>query len=284
MAAACGWLAGRHRDAGRLRFNPYKFGMVEGSDSHSAASAYRQDNYFGEHGTLDDKPEKRLSPVRHLNLDNRQVDPAGLTGVWANDNTRDAIWAAISRKETYATSGLRLKVRLFGGWQYDPKVLEQKDWVSAGYAQGVPMGGDLPQKVSKAPTFIVWAEKDSSGPNLDRIQIVKGWAKNGQSFEKIYDVAWAGDRRPDPVTGQVPPIGSTVDIAKGTYEDTIGAAELKTVWTDPDFDPSLDAFYYARVLLIPIPRWTTIQSAQLHIVPPSVVPLTVQDRDWSSPI
>jgi hypothetical protein len=183
------------------------------------------------------------------------VDPAGLTGVWANENTRDAIWAAISRKETYATSGLRLKVRLFGGWGYDPKVLEQKDWVKAGYAQGVPMGGDLPEKTSKAPMFIVWAEKDPSGPNLDRIQIVKGWAKNGQSFEKIYDVAWAGDRKPDPATGKVPAIGSTVDIAKGTYEDTIGAAELKTVWTDPDFDPSLDAFYYARVLLIPTPRW-----------------------------
>jgi hypothetical protein len=269
---------------GAYGFNPYKFGMVAASDSHSAASAYRHDDYFGEHGTFDDTPEKRLSPVRHLNMDNRQVNPAGLTGVWAEDNTREAIWAAIWRKETYATSGLHMKVRLFAGWEYDPAVLQQKDWVAAGYAKGVPMGGDLPEKKSQAPSFIVWAERDPSSANLDRIQIVKGWAKNGQSFEKTYDVAWSGDRKPDPATGKLPPMGSTVDISKGTYENTIGAAELKTVWTDPDFDPSLDAFYYARALLIPTPRWTTIQAAQLHVVPPDVVPLTVQDRAWSSPI
>jgi hypothetical protein len=123
-----------------------------------------------------------------------------------------------------------------------------------------------------------------SSANLDRIQIIKGWAKNGQSFEKIYDVAWSGDRTPDPATGKVPPIGSTVDISKGIYKDTIGAAELKTLWTDPDFDPSVDVFYYARVLEIPTPRWSTIDAANLHVVPPRVVPLTVQDRAWSSPI
>ncbi len=270
---------------GAFGFNPYKFGMVAGSDSHSAASAYRQDNYFGEHGTYDDTPEKRLSPVKHLNMDNRQVNPAGLTGVWAEENTRESIWAAIWRKETYATSGLRMKVRLFGGWEYDAQILTQKDWVKIGYAKGVPMGGDLPAAKSKAPSFIVWAERDSdNGANLDRIQIIKGWAKNGQTFEKIYDVAWSGNRKPDPITGKVPPIRSTVDISKGTYKNTIGSTELKTVWTDPDFDPSLDAFYYARVLLIPTPRWTTIQAVKLGVVPPEVVPLTVQDRAWSSPI
>jgi hypothetical protein len=142
----------------------------------------------------------------------------------------------------------------------------------------------LPPATSKAPSFIVWAQRDPTGPNLDRIQIIKGWAENGQSFEKIYDVAWSGNRKPDPVTGQVPPIGSTVDISNGTYKNTIGSTELKTVWTDPDFNPSLDAFYYARVLLIPEPRWTTIQAAQIGEVPPSVVPLTLQDRAWSSPI
>jgi hypothetical protein len=269
---------------GALGYNPYKFGFVAASDSHSAASAYRQDNYFGEHGTFDDTPEKRLSPVKHLNMDNRQVNPAGLTGAWAEANTRESIWAAMQRKETYATSGLRMKVRLFGGWEYDPATPEAKDWVQTGYAKGVPMGGDLPEQKSKAPSFIVWAQKDPTGPNLDRIQIVKGWAKNGQSSEKIYDVAWAGTRRSDPVTGKVPAIGSTVDISKGTYTNTIGAAELKSVWTDPDFDPSLDAFYYARVMVIPAPRWTTIDAAKLHVTPPGVVPLTVQDRAWSSPI
>lgn len=269
---------------GAFGFNPYKFGFVGGSDSHSAASAYRNDNYFGEHGTFDDTPQKRLSPVKHLNMDNRKVCPAGLTGVWAEENTRDSIWEAIFRKETYATSGLRMKVRLFGGWSFDPKVLDDKDWVKSGYENGVPMGGDLPAPTSGAPSFIVWAQSDPTGPNLDRIQIIKGWARNGQSFEKIYDVAWSGDRKPDPHTGKIPPIGSTVDIAKGTYQNTTGAKELKTVWTDPNFDPSLDAFYYARVLLIPTPRWTTIQSAQLGVVPPKGVSLTVQDRAWSSPI
>jgi hypothetical protein len=269
---------------GALGFNPYKFGFVAGSDSHSAASAYRQDNYFGEHGTLDDTVEKRLSPVKHLNMDNRKVCTAGLTGVWAEQNTRDSIWSAVERKETFATSGLRIKVRMFGGWNYSPEILKQRDWVKIGYAKGVPMGGDLPAPASKAPTFIVWAQSDHTGPNLDRIQIIKGWAENGQSFEKIYDVAWAGNRRPNPVTGQVGPIGNTVDISKGTYKNTIGSTELQAVWTDPDFNPGLDAFYYARVLLIPAPRWTTIQAAQLGDVPPSVVPLTIQDRAWSSPI
>jgi Protein of unknown function (DUF3604) len=269
---------------GAFGFNPYKFGMVAGSDSHSAASAYRQDNYFGEHGTLDDTVQKRLSPVKHLNMDNRQVCTAGLTGVWADQNTRESIWSAIQRKETYATSGLRMKVRMFGGWDYSPEILKQQDWVKVGYAKGVPMGGDLPPAASKAPSFIVWAKSDPTGPNLDRIQIVKGWAENGQSFEKIYDVAWAGDRKPNPITGQVGPIGNTVNISNGTYKNTIGSTELETVWTDPDFKPDLDAFYYARVLLIPAPRWTTIQAAQLGVVPPSVVPLTVQDRAWSSPI
>lgn len=269
---------------GALGFDPYKFGFVAGSDSHSAASSYRQDDYFGEHGTLDDTIEKRLSPIRHLNMDNRKVCTAGLTGVWADENTRNSIWSAIHRKETFATSGLRMKVRLFGGWKYTRSDLGRNDWVKVAYHNGVPMGGDLPKAAAGAPTFIVWAESDPTGPNLDRIQIVKGWAKDGQSFEKIYDVAWSGNRKPDPATGQVPAIRSTVNISKGTYSNIDGAKELETVWTDPDFDPAVDAFYYARVLAIPWPRWTTIQAAKLGVTPPSVVPLTVQERAWSSPI
>ncbi|MBV9732133.1 MAG: DUF3604 domain-containing protein, partial [Verrucomicrobia bacterium] len=163
-------------------------------------------------------------------------------------------------------------------------MIQGKDWVKTGYAKGVPMGGDLPLPTGKAPTFIVWAVKDPSSGNLDRIQIIKGWARSGQSFEKIYDVVWAGDRKPDSVTGKLPPIGSTVDIANATYTNAIGNVELKNVWTDPDFDPSVDAFYYARALEIPTPRWTTIQAKAVGIAPPETVPATVQERAWSSPI
>jgi hypothetical protein len=176
-------------------------------------------------------------------------------------------------------------VRFFGGWDYTSADLNSKNWIKRSYSRGVPMGGDLPPRAQgKSPTFVAWAVKDPTSGNLDRIQIVKGWSKNGQSFEKIYDVVWCDDRPRDPVTGKVPPIRSTVDVAKGTYSNTIGSVELKTTWTDPDFDPSLHAFYYARVLEIPTPRWTTIQAHQLGIAPPDVVPPTVQERAWSSPI
>jgi hypothetical protein len=163
-------------------------------------------------------------------------------------------------------------------------MLSDKDWVKTGYARGVPMGGDLPPAKGKAPTFMVWAVKDPTSGNLDRIQIVKGWSKQGQSFEKIYDVVWAGDRKADKWTGLVPPIGSTVDIDNATYTNTIGAVELKTVWTDPEFDPAVHAFYYARVLEIPTPRWTTLQAKKLGIAPPDVVSPTIQERAWGSPI
>jgi hypothetical protein len=190
----------------------------------------------------------------------------------------------MQRKETFAVTGPHIKVRLFGGWEYTAETLADKDWVKTGYAKGVPMGGDLPPAKAKAPTFVVWAAKDPTSGNLDRIQIVKGWAKSGQSFEKVFDVAWAGDRRANKWTGAVPPIGSTVDVEQATYTNTIGAVELKTVWTDPEFDPSQHAFYYARVLEIPTPRWTTIQAKQLGVPPPDVVSAAIQERAWTSPI
>jgi hypothetical protein len=282
-------------------FNPYKFGFGGGSDSHSTGVPYRQDNYFGTLGAQDGTIQARMSGLVLAGIDVRIINPAGLTGVWAEENTRESLFNAMKRKETFAVSGPQIKVRLFGGWTYADTVgleqrrffwrfvpgwIKQRDWVDAAYAQGVPMGGDLPPPpaADKAPSFAVWAVKDPTSGNLDRIQIVKGWTKSGQSFEKIFDVAWAGDREPDKWTGVVPPIGSTVDIEKGTYTNNIGAVELKTVWTDPEFDPSLHAFYYARVLEIPTPRWTTIQAAQLGIAPPDVVPATIQERAWSSPI
>ena len=266
-------------------FNPFKFGFGAASDSHNTAVPYRQDNFFGGHSFTDGTPEARMSGTLVGGMfDARTEGTSGLTGVWAEENTRASLFEGMQRKETFAVTGPHIKVRLFGGWQYTAAMLGDKDWVKSGYAKGVPMGGDLPPAKAKAPTFLVWAAKDPTSGNLDRIQIVKGWAKNGQSFEKIFDVVWAGDRKPDKWTGVVPPIGSTVDIENATYTNTIGAVELKTVWTDPEFDPALHAFYYARVLEIPTPRWTTIQAKQLGIAPPDVVAATLQERAWSSPI
>ena len=265
-------------------YNPYKTGIVGGSDSHNGAAPYRQDNFFGGHALEDGGLKERMAGHIFAGLDVRLINPAGLTGIWAEENTRASLFDGMQRKETFGTSGPRLKVRFFGGWEYDQKLLDGRDWVQQAYAKGVAMGGDLPAGSGKSPSFVVWAVKDPTSGNLDRVQIVKGWAKNGQSFEKIYDVAWAGDRKPDYITGKVPPITSTVDVEKATYTNSVGKTELKTVWTDPDFDPSLDAFYYVRVLEIPTPRWTTIQAKELGMAPPQNVAATVQERAWSSPI
>jgi hypothetical protein len=179
-------------------------------------------------------------------------------------------------------------VRFYGGWGYTKNVVDAGDWVKRSYAGGVPMGADLPPMPAggkgTAPSFVVWAVKDPTSANLDRIQVVKGWTQNGQSFEKIFDVAWSGDRKPDKWTGRVPAIQSTVDLSTATYTNDVGSTELKTVWTDPEFDASLHGFYYVRVLEIPTPRWTLIQSVKSGLPPPDVVPLTGQERAWSSPI
>ena len=265
-------------------YNPYKFGFVAGSDSHNTGAPYRQNNFYAGHGINDGTIETRLSGHIFTGMDVRLESPAGLSAIWAEENTRAALWDAMYRRETFSTSGTRIKVRFFGGWDFAQNSLRRKDWVKAAYGAGVPMGADLPPAKARAPSFIVWAVKDPTAGNLDRIQIVKGWSKHGQSFEKVYDVAWAGDRKADKWTGIVPPIESTVDIDNATYTNSVGAVELKTLWTDPDFDPSLHAFYYARVLEIPTPRWSTIQAKQLGIAPPDVVPATQQERAWSSPI
>jgi hypothetical protein len=265
-------------------YNPYKFGFAGGSDSHNTGSPYRQNNFYGGHGVNDGTIATRMSGHIFSGMDVRYENPAGVTGVWAEENTRASLWDAMYRKETFGTSGPRIKVRFFGSWDYDTALLNRKDWVKAAYGGGVPMGGDLPSAKSKAPTFLVWAVKDPTSGNLDRIQIVKGWTKNGQSFEQVFDVVWSGDRKVDQSTGTVPPIRSTVDIRKATYSNTVGSTELKTVWTDPQFDPSVHAFYYARALEIPTPRWSTIQARQVGIAPPDVVPTSVQERAWSSPI
>jgi hypothetical protein len=269
-------------------YNPYKFGMAGGSDSHNTGSPYRQDNFYGGHAQIDGTVERRMAGVLAFGtIDVRLENPGGLTGVWAEENTRASIWDAMYRKETFGVSGPHIKVRFFGGWGYNKDIPNAGDWVKQSYAGGVPMGADLPAMPAgkgTAPTFVVWAVKDPTSANLDRIQIIKGWSQNGQSFEKIFDVAWAGDRKPDKWSGRVPAIQSTVDIEKATYTNDVGSTELKTVWTDPEFDSSLHAFYYARVLEIPTPRWTLIQAVQAGVPPPDVVPLTGQERAWTSPI
>ncbi|MDQ0561519.1 hypothetical protein QO004_003313 [Rhizobium mesoamericanum] len=264
-------------------FNPYKTGFVGGADSHDTGVPYRQDNFYGGHGLNDGDIKERMSGHVFAGLDVRLENPAGLTGVWAEENTRASLFDAMQRKETFATSGPHIKVRFFGG--ANTTDVAKQDWVKSAYASGVPMGGDLPPLgEAKAPSFAVWAVKDPTSGNLDRIQIVKGWSKHGQSFEKVYDVAWAGNRTPDEFTGIVPPIGSTVNVSDASYTNTIGSVELKGSWTDPEFDPGLDAFYYLRALEIPTPRWTTIQAKELGIAPPDNVAASVQERAWSSPI
>jgi Protein of unknown function (DUF3604) len=266
-------------------YNPYKFGMAGGSDSHNTGSSYRHDNFYGGHAQIDGTVDRRLAGVLAFGtLDVRLENPGGLTGVWAEENTRASLWDAMYRKETFGVSGPHIKVRFFGGWGYKNDILDAKDWVHQSYSTGVPMGADLPSKNGTAPTFVVWAVKDPTSANLDRIQVVKGWTKNGQSFERVYDVVWSGDRKPEKWSGRVPAIQSTVDLEKATYTNSVGSTELKTVWTDPEFDASLHAFYYARVLEIPTPRWTLIQAVKAGVPPPDVVPLTGQERAWSSPI
>lgn len=210
---------------------------------------------------------------------------SGYAGVWATENTREAIWDAMMRKETYATTGPRMFVRFFGGFDFEARDAKSRTPATIGYEKGVPMGGDLRNAPKgKAPTFLVAALKDPIGGNLDRIQIVKGWlGKDGKTSEKVYNVVWSGDRRPD-AKGKLPPVGNTVDVANATWTNTIGAGELITVWKDPDFDPKQRAFYYARVIEIPTPRWTAYDAKRFGIKMPKEVPMITQERAYTSPI
>jgi len=210
---------------------------------------------------------------------------SGYAAVWATENTREALWDAMKRKETYATTGPRMVVRFFGGWNFEAKNATSGDLAAAGYKDGVPMGGDLKQAPKgKSPTFLVAALKDPSGANLDRIQIVKGWMDaKGDLQEKVYDVAWSDARKPG-ADGKLPAVGNTVDVKTATWSNTIGAAELITAWKDPDFDASLKAFYYVRVIEIPTPRWTCYDAVRFGVKMPPEVPMITQERAYTSPI
>ena len=266
--------------------NPYKFGIVAGADTHNAASDNEEFNYFGVHGNTDETPQVRLGSTGSVAGEPaRRFSSPATTAVWAPENTREEIFDAIKRKETYGTSGTFIRLRFFGGWSYPKNLVKDKNFVKRAYKGGVPMGGDLPKKASKAPTFAVWALKDPESGNLDRIQIVKGWFERGYAFEKVYDVVWSdADKRKMGPDGKVTPVGNTVDIKKASYTNDIGDTQLSAVWTDPDFDPAHHTIYYVRVIEIPTPRWTTYDAKALGIDPPADVAPTLQERAWSSPI
>lgn len=268
--------------------NPFKYGFIGDTDTHNAAGSNEEFNYTGKFAFENDASHRLKGMEGQPAGQVRQVQEfssGGLAGVWAEANTRESIFDAMQRRETFGTSGTMIKVRFFGGWDFTDADLKGAGAVRAGYARGVPMGSDLKAPSGKAPSFLVMASKDPKSGNLDRVQIVKGWLDgSGKQHETVYDVAWSGDRKPDPKTGKLPPVGDTVDAATAQYTNTIGAAELATVWTDPDFDPAERAFYYVRVLEIPTPRWSTIDAVRLGVPVPKGLPVSIQERAWTSPI
>ena len=270
--------------------NPFKMGVEGGSDSHSTINTFEEFNNLGNHALWDNTAKKRrydkAGQSKSVIGGSMFLNPGTLTGAWAESNTREAVFDAMMSKETYATSGTRIKVRFFGGYDYADDLLEQKDWLKTAYKKGVPMGADLANNpTGKAvPKFAVWAMKSPLSGNLDRIQIIKLWTDGVVDYEKIYDVALSDGRKANPETGDVAKVGSTVDLKTATYTNDIGDAELNTVWSDPDFDPSQSAVYYVRVLEIPTPRWTTYDAVALGLPPSDMVPATIQERAWTSPI
>lgn len=273
----------------KLGTNPYKFGLIGSTDSHTGLATAQEDNFFGKHSGGEPNKDRYLHPMAKVEKgEYKGYAPvaSGWAAVWASENTRASIFDAMQRKETYATTGSRMVVRFFGGWDFDKNDANDRQPARTGYAKGVPMGGDLsaPPKGKKAPTFIVAAMKDPLSGNLDRIQIIKGWMdKKGKSHEKIYDVAWSDNRKAD-AKGKLPSVGNTVDVASATWTNTIGEPELITVWEDPDFDAKQSAFYYARVIEIPTPRWTAYEAEFYKIKMPKEVPMTTTERAYTSPI
>ncbi|WP_419695547.1 DUF3604 domain-containing protein [Mesorhizobium muleiense] len=270
--------------------NPFKLGMIGSTDAHTALAAVEEDNFFGKVAPMEPSPE-RLTNVFVKNaktgivVNDRQVVSAGYAAVWASENTRASIFDAMERRETYATTGTRMAVRFFGGYDFTDADAHGRSPAVAGYSKGVPMGGDLgTAPEGKSPTFLIAALKDPIGANLDRYQIIKGWLDAaGVTQEKVYDVVWSNDRKPG-ADGKVPAVGNTVDIANASWTNTIGAPELIAVWKDPDFDPKLRAFYYGRVLEIPTPRWTTYDAKYYGQKVPDDVPAFIQERAYTSPI
>jgi hypothetical protein len=274
----------------KLGVNPYKFGMVGSTDAHTALAAVEEENFFGKHSGVEPEPNRWKhvvikAPDPELTVMGWQQAASGYAAVWAEENTRDSIFDAMKRKEAYATTGSRILVRFFGGWDFDDNDAQSRLPAGVGYAKGVPMGGDLPPApAGKSPSFLVAAMKDPLSGSLDRIQIIKGWMdEKGDLHEKVYDVVWSGDRQPG-ADGKVPLVGNTVDVENATWSNSIGSPELITVWTDPDFDAKERAFYYARVIEIPTPRWTAYEAVRFGIEMDENVPMVTTERAYTSPI
>lgn len=274
----------------QLGANPYKIGLVGGTDTHTGLTMPEENNFFGKYGTSEPSPERWDEDA--LSFDGRvvkgwELSASGWTGVWAAENTRASIWDAMKRKETYGTTGPRMWVRFFGGFDFVETDAFSREPAVAGYSKGVPMGGDLSASANgESPSFLVAAMKDPMSGNLDRIQIIKGWSDaDGKTHEKIYNVAWGdADIRQANAEGQLPPVGNTVNAETASWRNTIGDPELITVWQDPDFDPTVRAFYYARVLEIPTPRWTTFDALKFGVTLSDEVPISIQERAYTSPI
>jgi len=274
----------------KLGANPYKFGMVGGTDAHTGLASIEEDNFFGKTTPQEPSPHRLTATFINnaktgVKVMDWQVCSAGYAAVWAEENTRSSIWDAMQRKETYATTGSRLVVRFFGGWDFEKADADTRNPAITGYTKGVPMGGDLSDApAGKSATFLVAAMKDPIGANLDRIQIIKGWLDGkGELQEKVYDAVWSGDRKPD-ASGKLPSVGTTVDTENATWTNTIGAPELIGVWKDPDFDAKLRAFYYVRVIEIPTPRWTAYDTKRFGAKPLPGTRMTITERAYTSPI
>jgi hypothetical protein len=265
--------------------NPYRFGFVGATDGHIGMSSVEENNFYGKIAS-DAKLSQHLPRERPVIFPAWEMSASGLTGAWADENTRDSIFAALKRKEVYATTGPRIALRVFGGFSFDDDDADALDIASVGYEKGVPMGSDLTQAPRRASLeLLIHAAKDPVGANLDRIQVIKGWLDdNNEAQQAIYDVAWSGDRSPG-ADGKVPAVGNTVDISTALYTNDIGAAQLATVWADPDFDADQTAFYYVRVIEIPTPRHSLYDAVALGIDPAVTnYPATIQERAYSSPI
>ena len=268
----------------QLGTNPFKYGIIGGTDNHNGIpSDVAEDSFVGGHGPEDGTVERRRTGGVGGWIDGKDLSIGSLAGVWATENTRAAIWDAMKRRETFATSGPRMKIRLFGGVELPASPDKPKKLVEQGYQLGVPMGSDL-GSIAAAPTFTVYAMKDADGANLDRIQLIKGWVdSDGKTHEEIINVAWSGDRKPDS-KGLLPAVGNTVDLKTARYTNNIGAATLMGSWTDKNFDPEQHAFYYTRALEIPTPRWSTYDAVRNSLPLLEDVAATIQERAWSSPI
>lgn len=274
----------------KLGVNPYKFGLVGSTDSHTGLAAVEEENFFGKHSGNEPSPHRANGIVGEFSgrkIFDWELTASGYTGVWATENTREALFDAMERKEVYATTGPRMIVRFFGGWEFNAEDAENRLPAEIGYMKGIPMGGDLINAPKgKSPTFLVGALKDPYSGNLDRIQIVKGWVdKKGETQEKVFNVVWGdADKRTIDKEGKIPVVGNTVNVEKATWSNSIGAAELITVWTDPDFDPTQKAFYYARVIEIPTPRWTAYDANRFGVTMAKESPMTTTERAYTSPI